>query len=219
MAKKTVRKSGQEPAALRSGRKASKPSFIEQARRKQILDISAALFSSKGFNSTSIEEIAAEADVSRGVIFYYFDGKKELGEETVRQGLRNYGNYVQERVAGKRTAREKLLEFVDACIDYTNEHRNDYLMYVDTLGCFGSSEDNYSMLENVNQRTRVLLVDLIEEGKAAGEIGQVPSTELADIIQGVVDGLMALGAVEPAQVNLKGCKQLLRKMLINTIEQ
>ena len=199
-----------------SGRKRNKPSFIEKARRKQILEVSAELFTSRGFAATSIEEIADKADVSRGVIFYYFKGKRELGEETVKQGLRNYGEYVQNRVAQQELPQEKLLEFVDACLDYTNEHRSDYMMYVDTMGCFGSIDEKYDMLVWVNQRTRALLVDLIQQGQEAGVIASVSPVDLADIIQGSIDGLMELSAVEPDEVNLKGCKQLLRGMLLNT---
>jgi AcrR family transcriptional regulator len=199
-----------------TGRRGKKPSFIEKARRKQILEVSAELFTSNGFAATSIEEIAEKADVSRGVIFYYFKGKRELGEETVKQGLRNYGEYVQNRVAQQASARDKLLEFVDACLDYTSEHRSDYLMYVDTLGCFGSIDEKSDMLAWVNQRTRALLVDLIQQGQEAGVIAAVSPPDLADIIQGSIDGLMELSAVEPDEVNLQGCKQLLKDMLLNT---
>ncbi len=213
LATKTKTQSGKSKS-----RKGGKPSFIEQARRKQILDVATQLFATKGFSRTSIEEIAEAVDVSRGVIFYYFNGKRELGEETIKQGLRDYGDYVQARVATKRKAQGKLLEFVDACVDFTTEHRSDYLLFADTIGCFSNSDDKYRLLAWVNQRTRQLLVGLIEEGQASGEIARVPATELADVIQSLVDGMMQLAAVEPDQVNAEGCKKLIRTMLLSVIK-
>jgi AcrR family transcriptional regulator len=47
-------------------------------RRKQLLDIGRELFAQKGFEATSIEEIAARADVSKPVVYEHFGGKEGL---------------------------------------------------------------------------------------------------------------------------------------------
>jgi hypothetical protein len=38
----------------------------------------------------------------------------------------------------------------------------------------------------------------------------VPVHELADVIQGLIDGMMSMGALEPEVVNIDGCKRLIR---------
>lgn len=203
------------PKARKTGRK---PTFTEQARRKQILSVAAKLFLEKGFNSTSLDDIAQEVGVSRGVIFYYFDGKREIGEQTARQNMRRYSNYVRERVEKKRTSRTRLLEFVDACLDYQKDHRDVYLLYIDLIGCFGDSEQKYELTVAMNRRTSEWLIELIEAGQEKGEIARVPARDLADVIQGFVDGLMEMSALDPESVNLDGCKQMIHKMLLSVIE-
>jgi AcrR family transcriptional regulator len=47
-------------------------------RRQQLLDIGRELFGQKGFEATSIEEIAARADVSKPVVYEDFGGKEGL---------------------------------------------------------------------------------------------------------------------------------------------
>jgi AcrR family transcriptional regulator len=47
-------------------------------RRQQLLDIGRELFAQKGFEATSIEEIAAHADVSKPVVYEHFGGKEGL---------------------------------------------------------------------------------------------------------------------------------------------
>ena len=47
-------------------------------RRQQLLDIGRELFGRKGFEATSIEEIAARADVSKPVVYEHFGGKEGL---------------------------------------------------------------------------------------------------------------------------------------------
>jgi AcrR family transcriptional regulator len=47
-------------------------------RRTQLLDVGRALFAEKGFEATSIEEIAARAGVSKPVVYEHFGGKEGL---------------------------------------------------------------------------------------------------------------------------------------------
>ena len=199
--------------------KADEPTFIERERRRQILDIAARLFAGQGFDKTSLEAIAREAGVSRGVIFYYFEGKRELGEQTVRRGLRDYSRYVRDRVAACDPGIDQLFEFIDACLDYQREHREVYLLYIDLIGCFGDAEDKYALTVSMNRRTRQWLVEIIEAGQRSGDIGPVPAQELADVIQGFVDGLMEMCALEPAAINVDGCKALIRTMISRTVAQ
>jgi AcrR family transcriptional regulator len=47
-------------------------------RREQLLDVGRALFAERGFEATSIEEIAARANVSKPVVYEHFGGKEGL---------------------------------------------------------------------------------------------------------------------------------------------
>ena len=49
-----------------------------KARREQLLDVSRALFAEKGFEGTSVEEIAARAAVSKPVVYEHFGGKEGI---------------------------------------------------------------------------------------------------------------------------------------------
>ncbi|MBO3086558.1 TetR/AcrR family transcriptional regulator [Cellulomonas fengjieae] len=47
-------------------------------RRAQLVDVSRRLFAEKGFDGTSIEEIAARAEVSKPVVYEHFGGKEGI---------------------------------------------------------------------------------------------------------------------------------------------
>ena len=47
-------------------------------RREQILDAANALFSERGYDEVSIEDIASSAGVTRGLVHHYFGGRKEV---------------------------------------------------------------------------------------------------------------------------------------------
>ena len=194
--------------------KRSAPTFIETARREQILSAALKIFAVKGFGQTSLAEIAAEVGITKGVISYHFGGKHELGVEVIHRTLRNYGQFVQDRIAQKISAKDKLLEFLDACLEFTEERNASYLTFMDVLGSFGSLADKRATLTRANSRTRKMLTDIIVQGQAAGEIdSQIPAEHLADVLQGVVEGLQEQCAVEPNVVDLYGARRLLRRML------
>jgi AcrR family transcriptional regulator len=47
-------------------------------RREQLLDVGRSLFADRGFDATSVEEIAARAGVSKPVVYEHFGGKEGL---------------------------------------------------------------------------------------------------------------------------------------------
>ncbi len=47
-------------------------------RREQILDAAAQLFANKGFDKTSVDEVAREAGLSKGAIYWYFPSKEQI---------------------------------------------------------------------------------------------------------------------------------------------
>jgi AcrR family transcriptional regulator len=55
-----------------------KPTFIEEARRKQIVEAAMETIADSGYVNASLAEIAKSADISKGVISYHFESKDEL---------------------------------------------------------------------------------------------------------------------------------------------
>src|SRR5690606_2349450 len=49
-----------------------------EARRREILEAAARVFIRRGFDGATMQDIAAEADVSTGLIYRYFPGKDDL---------------------------------------------------------------------------------------------------------------------------------------------
>ncbi|MDT5179648.1 MAG: hypothetical protein QOJ95_3846, partial [Mycobacterium sp.] len=47
-------------------------------RRQQLIEIAKSLFAERGYDATSIEEIAQRANVSKPVVYEHFGGKEGL---------------------------------------------------------------------------------------------------------------------------------------------
>src|SRR5690625_4125914 len=55
-----------------------RPRMTGQQRREQLLTIGRTLFAEKGFDGTSVEEIASRAEVSKPVVYEHFGGKEGI---------------------------------------------------------------------------------------------------------------------------------------------
>ena len=59
---------------------------VEQ-RRGQLLELGRALFSTRPYEEISVDEIAAAAGISKGLLYHYFPGKRELYLACVRESV------------------------------------------------------------------------------------------------------------------------------------
>ena len=79
-------------------------SFIEKARRKQIVDTAIRTIAARGYSQTSLAEIAREAGISKGVISYHFEGKGDLIEEILARLMHEPAEYIKGRVDSRAEA-------------------------------------------------------------------------------------------------------------------
>jgi AcrR family transcriptional regulator len=70
-------------------------------RRMQLLDAAAKLFSQRGFDATSMRDIASAVGMLSGSIYYHFESKDELLREVYEQGMRMVTDRVEAAVADK----------------------------------------------------------------------------------------------------------------------
>jgi AcrR family transcriptional regulator len=67
-----------ETTTDRQQRRASRRQRRAERRRSQILRAAIRVFEAKGYERATTKEIAEEADVSEGVLYYYFESKRDL---------------------------------------------------------------------------------------------------------------------------------------------
>ncbi|MGQ9474708.1 MAG: TetR family transcriptional regulator [Actinomycetota bacterium] len=60
----------------------------EERRREEILDAAFRVFSSRGYRTATMDDIASEAQVSKGTCYQYFPSKEEIFVATMERSLR-----------------------------------------------------------------------------------------------------------------------------------
>jgi len=69
-------------------------------RREQLLDVGRKLFAEKGFEGTSVEEIAARAEVSKPVVYEHFGGKEGVYAVVVDREIQALTGALAEALSG-----------------------------------------------------------------------------------------------------------------------
>jgi AcrR family transcriptional regulator len=98
-------------------------------RREQILDAANALFSERGYDEVSVEDIASSAGVTRGLVHHYFGGRKEVYIAL----LERLGAEREERLGPPvgRSARARIADSVTRWLDWTEQNR---VIWLATIG-------------------------------------------------------------------------------------
>ena len=172
-------------------------SFIEQARREQIVDAAIDVLCESGFAAASLGAIAERIGVSKGVLSYHFAGKSELLQEVIARVLTEAAAYMTPRVAAAASYLDALRIYVTSNLAFIDAHRREILAFIEIVnGMPPGGSDPPPYLEG-HRRAVEDLTRLLEAGQAAGEFGQFSASVTAVSLRASVDALSGLLRADP----------------------
>src|SRR5215510_3498647 len=92
--------------------------------RVRILKAALEMFHDHGFDSTTMREIAARADMAIGAAYYYFDSKDAIVLAFYDRARTEMGPRLEEALAETRDLRERLRRVIQIKLDYFAASRN-----------------------------------------------------------------------------------------------
>jgi AcrR family transcriptional regulator len=191
----------------------TRASFIEEARRTQIVDTAIRTIAARGYSKASLAEIAREAGISKGVISYHFQGKEDLLHAILARLLREPAEFIKERVGGCESALEKLSAYVRANFEFMRAHRSHYAALVDLWHGRDASEERCRFDAEAYAPSRGYLSKVLEAGAASGEIRALPAGTTASVIQAAIDGVMLQWIFDPRAVDIDACADEIIRMV------
>jgi AcrR family transcriptional regulator len=125
-------------------------------RRLQLLDVARALFAEKGFDGTSIEEIAHRADVSKPVVYEHFGGKEGVYAVVVDREMRNLLDAVVDAL-GTGHPRDLLEQAARALLDYVDNNTDGFRVLVRDSPVASNSGTFSSLLNDIAKQVEHIL--------------------------------------------------------------
>ena len=151
----------------------------KEETRRRIFETAISLFRERGYEATTVDDITERADVGRGTFFNYFPRKEAvlayLSEERVALAEENAAALLGDGAP----AREKLLEiYAFAAAAYVEDRELSRYVFNEWM------QRAFAPTEEAGMRWHKLLVTVISQGQAAGEIR-------ADVSQELVESLLS----------------------------
>lgn len=93
-------------------------------RREQLIAIGTELFSARAYDEISIDDIAAAAGISKGLLYHYFPSKRHFYVATVRASAQELHEVT--KPDSELAPRQRLQDSMDRYLDYVEHHAQGY---------------------------------------------------------------------------------------------
>jgi AcrR family transcriptional regulator len=166
--------------------------FIEAARRAQLVDCAIEAIAELGYVKASMAKIAARAGVSTGVISYHFGSKDELIDEVVKNVIVEATAVIEPLVVGATGAREGLRVLITGNLGYFREHRSAAVALVQIM-THGPAQTYAPQGESAHDDVQKLL----QWGQSSGEFRDFNVPVMATMIRSAIDAVAIKASNEP----------------------
>ena len=162
----------------------------------KLIVAAAACFSEKGFNGTSVREIALRAGISQGAMYTYFKGKDELIEAIILEEQKSA--LAKQQESQKGTCFELICRLAISCIQDVG-YPSSHSLWVEIIAESARKENLRATFVASDIVMREGIGQIIRQGIAAGEFSkQVDPEEATMTIFALIDGFIGRKAMTPS---------------------
>lgn len=164
-------------------------SFIEEARRRQIIASAVEVISEVGYGNASLARIAEHAGISKGVISYHFAGKDDLMTQLVIQLYVSAAEYIGPKVGAAVGPRNMLLAYIESNLGFIDANRNYVAALMDVVLNLRDAQGHPRFASADGEREIIEpLIQILLEGQQAGDFGEFDAELMAKSIRDAIDG-------------------------------
>lgn len=181
-----------------SSGKQTNRTFVESARRAQIVDAAIEVLAENGYAHASFAKIATRAGLSStGMISYHFRGKDDLIGEVVTEIMRVASEFVTGKLDGETDYAARLRGFFVANLALLDEYPR-HMQALSSIvfdahrnqgGTFGLAEHLAELAQVQEERFR--------QGQRAGVFREFDPAVMVMVIRGALDAATARAAADP----------------------
>ncbi|QFY08558.1 TetR family transcriptional regulator [Nonomuraea phyllanthi] len=172
-------------------------SFIEEARRAQIVASAVAVIAEVGCAQASLARIAKHAGISKGVISYHFAGKEELMEEVVTRVYTEAADHVLAEMEGLQDAGELLRTYVIANAAHMRRHRAQIMALGEIFNNLRTAEGKPRYGVQTSEEIYQALESVFRLGQRTGRFRDFDLRVMAVTLSAAMDSMFGYWAAYP----------------------
>jgi AcrR family transcriptional regulator len=163
--------------------------MLKQERRQQILSAALTVFGQKGFHSSNVSDVAAQAGVSQGTIYWYFESKDELLQALLVSLVDDIGKMAIGALEHYSTASDKLRALAESLVGLADMVEGLFPLFLEYWASSSRREEASQLWTELLVQYKDVIVDVVEEGVESGEFRPVDADSLVWALMAAYDGL------------------------------
>ena len=161
-----------------------------EEKKEVVLDAAYACFSHKGYAGTSIDDIAAEANSSKGAIYNYFPSKDDIFLNLMQRKCQKAYLELLYQFGHLDTANMKLRYLINSDFPINVLDWRWQRVKMEFILCAAEKQDFSLFWQAETKRMRDIIFTIYEDGKKTGEIKKtVDSENMAFLFWSLRDGM------------------------------
>jgi len=168
----------------------------KEHRRKSLVDAAWRCVARDGYRNLRVDDVCAEAGLSKGAFYTYFDRKQDLLVALLDDDAAGLSDLV-EAAAAEPSGVEQIRRFVSGLVDRGADAAAVQLR-ADLWAEIASDDSIRRRFLEAMQQRRVRLAGVIEAAVVAGDLVEVPANALAAVFLALGDGLMLHRVLDPS---------------------
>jgi len=177
---------------LQPGKKIAITDEEKDLQKQRIVKAAVAVFGRNGYEKTTISQIAQEADMGRGTLYWYFKSKEDLFRQIIRSVIADLTVPIQETMRKEMPIEEKLRliirSWLEAGVQNQEFFRIFYSIFAHSQGIF--AQEMLAAMRSMYALIIETLESMYNEAVRQGQIKSSDTHRLARLTIGVVDGII-----------------------------
>lgn len=154
----------------------------KEKQKEKIFKAAVNCFNDKGYYETTIDDIAARVKVSKGLIYYYFDSKKDLFLELFQYRVSRYFQQIKKYIQGEKYPDVRLKMFINKSSEILEDNEDFFKFCLEFLS-LGVREPEIRNVMTIFYKDSIdTFKGLLEEGVKSGRFKDLGSDRVARTI-------------------------------------
>jgi AcrR family transcriptional regulator len=163
---------------------------IEGDKAARIVDAMRSSVARRGVAGSTFDHVAREAQVSRGLLHYYFGTKERLLAEVVRRDCEVRMHVIDEQLAGARSADEVIDGLVASLAEMVANDPSFITLVFELFTLSRRNDEIAGEFAELLRRTREHVAGLLAAKEAEGVLRlHAPADAVADVLFAMADGV------------------------------
>jgi len=166
----------------------------QKLHKDLIIRASAQIFAEKGYEKTTLDEVAQRAEFSKGSLYNYFENKEDLFLTTLEEGIIKLIEEMKKVEEGNIKVVDKIKSVLEIMISYFHndnlfsKHRAFFQMLVNekrVMAC-QASDEFLTRMQQMHKKMSQYFVNIFQNGIDSHELKNGSAQSYAEIFLGII---------------------------------